>query len=636
MRGPVFSSKPPVFSAFSPGGRIFRHQWIGPLLLLVAFLGLTAWSWRRWADLTIDFGRELYIPWQLTAGQVLYRDLAYFNGPLSPYLNALWFRLFGVSFTTLIIANLIIILVMTWLMFRIIKELSDELTAVVAGLVFLCAFAFAHYECLGDYNYVCPYSHDLTHGLALILAVLWVIVRGRAGSHRVMAFLAGFFLGLVFLTKGEVFLAAAAATGVGISLVLLSRQKSLGGFLQTFLILGLAMLIPIAGFFLYLSSQMPAGQALKGVAGTWSALWSSDVTHNFFYRRNMGLDRLGANSLKILREFLGLLLFAGAAAAFGLAFQSGRKKLLFLVSGTAMLAGSWWVRQLPPPPWLLEGWPLPLLTVSILIVVTAACFRKWNEPQSLNDLAPLAFCATLAFILLLKNFFRPSLSQYGFVLAMPAVILLVITLIYLVPKALQAHGGSGTIFRGLIMVTLLVDLCVLLTLSNYFYSRKDYLVGTGNDAIFTYDPWIRGRVEISYLLPYLPRGEAVNQLLQEIKTRIAPGGNFVVLPEGVMVNFLTRRRNPTPYVNFMPPELAIFGEGAILEALQAHPPDYVILIHKNTAEYGVKFFGADPSYGKLIMDWVASHYRPVWQTQHEPLQDANFGIKLMKRRGRFS
>jgi hypothetical protein len=66
------------------------------------------WSWRQWPDPLVDFGRELYLPWQINAGQVLYRDLASLFGPLSPYVNALWFRLFGPSLMTLAWGNLVI------------------------------------------------------------------------------------------------------------------------------------------------------------------------------------------------------------------------------------------------------------------------------------------------------------------------------------------------------------------------------------------------------------------------------------------------------------------------------------------------------------------------------------------------
>jgi hypothetical protein len=53
---------------------------------------MLAWSWGRWPEVVLPFGRALYVPWQLAAGKVLYTDIAYFNAPLSPYLNALCFR----------------------------------------------------------------------------------------------------------------------------------------------------------------------------------------------------------------------------------------------------------------------------------------------------------------------------------------------------------------------------------------------------------------------------------------------------------------------------------------------------------------------------------------------------------------
>src|ERR1700704_2654176 len=75
----------------------------------VTFVALASWSWRKWADPLVDFGRELYVPWQLANDKVLYRDIAHLFGPFSQYLNALWLRLFGVSLTTLVVSNLAIL-----------------------------------------------------------------------------------------------------------------------------------------------------------------------------------------------------------------------------------------------------------------------------------------------------------------------------------------------------------------------------------------------------------------------------------------------------------------------------------------------------------------------------------------------
>jgi len=60
-------------------------------------------------DILVDFGIQLYLPWRISQGDVLYRDVMYLTGgPLSQYFNALLFKIFGVSFRTLIFANLAI------------------------------------------------------------------------------------------------------------------------------------------------------------------------------------------------------------------------------------------------------------------------------------------------------------------------------------------------------------------------------------------------------------------------------------------------------------------------------------------------------------------------------------------------
>src|SRR5262249_43962092 len=138
---------------------------------------MTAWSWLTWPDVLVDFGRELYIPWQLSTGKALYTDIAYYSGPLSPYLNTLWFTLFGVGLKTLVWANLCILAAFVALLFLVLGELSDHLTATVGCLVLILVFAFAQYVGIGNYNYICPYSHDAIHGLMLSLLAFYLAIR---------------------------------------------------------------------------------------------------------------------------------------------------------------------------------------------------------------------------------------------------------------------------------------------------------------------------------------------------------------------------------------------------------------------------------------------------------------------------
>ena len=97
---PVFKSTLITGERESPSDIERRWSWLqNSIFHAVVLVGMTAgWlaiSWRKWPDVIVDFGRELYIPWRLSEGAVLYRDVDDVYGPLSQYFNAGLFRLFG-------------------------------------------------------------------------------------------------------------------------------------------------------------------------------------------------------------------------------------------------------------------------------------------------------------------------------------------------------------------------------------------------------------------------------------------------------------------------------------------------------------------------------------------------------------
>ncbi len=188
---------------------------IGPTIVCVAFVALLIWTWRKLPDPLIDFGRELYVPWQLAEGESLYRDIAYFNGPLSPTFNAAVVRLFGVSFSTLLWTNVVLAALLTVMLYRFLARGFGPLSATLGSLVFLTGFAFSQLLSNGNYSYICPYSHEMTHGILLSIVMLSVVCRDFRLRSASM-FSAGVLLGLIFLTKPEFFLAASCAATVAV------------------------------------------------------------------------------------------------------------------------------------------------------------------------------------------------------------------------------------------------------------------------------------------------------------------------------------------------------------------------------------------------------------------------------------
>ena len=164
-----------------------------------------------------------------------------------------------------------------------------------------------------------------------------------------------------------------------------------------------------------------------------------------------------------------------------------------------------------------------------------------------------------ALILLTKMILNTRLWHYGFVLAMPAMMVLVIALFDWAPVAIIGKGGRKGIF--LASATTFIILFLLWHIPESFdkYQSKSVAIGDGKNLIITDS-----------------RGEKVKETIAWIKTNTSKNDTIAVLPEGAMINYFAERINPTPFINLMPPEILMFGEKRILEAFKLTAPDYIL------------------------------------------------------------
>src|SRR5882762_8889268 len=129
-----------------------RAPFYGLAIVLAAYALAAALSWRKWPDVLVDFGTQLYLPWQISSGSVLYRDVMYLTGgPLSQHYPALLFSLFGPSFLTIAISNLVIGLGLLILMYRLFLASSDAWAAATICLGVALVFACNQYSDIGNF-----------------------------------------------------------------------------------------------------------------------------------------------------------------------------------------------------------------------------------------------------------------------------------------------------------------------------------------------------------------------------------------------------------------------------------------------------------------------------------------------------
>ncbi len=599
-----------------------RREIAGAFLLVLFFLAMAIWSWRKWADPLVDFGVELYIPWQIASGKVLYRDIVHLFGPFSQYFNAILFKLFGVSYTTLIFANLALTFLFTLVVYKIFKESADHLCATFAAFVFLSLFAFSQYTGISNYNFISPYAHEATHGI--IMAALMIYSLGRFASLRQNRHIivSGLLFGLVLLTKVEIIISTAATVAVYFVMLFKHGEMKRPFWLKATGLFFIAAIAPPAVFFMYFLACLPPGDALKATGGALYAaimLLKLGVAGVPFYQISMGTDNLTASLSIIFKTLLWFLIIIAIGIVPAIRFNHQKyiknDKYLFVLFLIIMIILAWKME------WVHIGRPLPLFSLFIGVALFAAFEKKIvkDRKAALKDI-PLVLWSVFSFFLLIKIFFNGRLYHYGFYQAMPAFLLLVCFLTGYVPRWLDFRNLRGDVFRVFMTVFIGIVMVHHLLLSDSIYRAKTLSIGDGHDRFYTFSPQIN------------IHGLAVFHFLKWA-TELPADSTFAVLPEGVMLNYLSRKTNPTKYLNFMTTHTMLFKENIILSDFMDKRPDFIVLVHKDTrSECGGDFFGRSERYGKTIMDWVNRNYQGIVRIGDEPLQNDDFGIKILKRK----
>ena len=591
---------------------------IGPLLLAVLFASLAIWSWRKWPDPFVDFGHELYIPWQLAEGRVLYRDIAYFMGPLSQYFNALSFVVFGASFSTLIWVNLSILAGITALIHTFFAHALGRAAAVFVSAVFLCVFAFSQYVGLGNYNYITPYLHEQTHGVALGLLLLFWLERlsRRPSAPRIAA--AGTTLGLVFLTKAEAFVPAFVVAVVAGALLYVARRPAARQAAAGLLLFVTAAVAPVLIATGLLATQMPLAVAVRAVLGNWIYILDPSLTlHDPYYAHNLGLSSLHAQVGEILLATVRLAGFA--MVALGLERVLKKRDGLVSVLAAGGLVSVILAVIADAGTWLDLARVLPVVSGAAAVHFTFLAWRDRHRPEFRQHFL-LASWSVFAFVSLGKMLLRTRLGHYGFALAMPSALLLVALLVFVVPRGLSERRWSGQVWRAAAAAAVVVAVASLLGFANLYYRMKTLPVRAGADSFYLLDP----RLD--------PRSEYFVAALETLRRDMPPSATLAVLPDGVLLNFLLRRANPTPYYLVTPWELRAFGgEEAIFARIAPAAPDYFVLAKLDMSEYGPRFFGFDPAYGQRLRLWLQQNYTSLATVGYEPITGRPW-LHIYKRR----
>ncbi|HYA42304.1 MAG TPA: hypothetical protein VEF34_13440, partial [Syntrophobacteraceae bacterium] len=449
---------------------------------------------------------------------------------------------------------------------------------------------------------------------------------------------AGLLTGLAFLTKVEIFLALFCAVGAALIAAHLLRRSRTSTSLKAALVLSASATIPPVIGMLWLVPALGPGGALKGVTGSFYYLiTNSEISKLPFYVKRMGADDIGGNLMRMFKAAAVTAGLVAGAGTLGILFRYTKRRhaaipaAVFIVFGLVFRFAFRfeWLTSIARP------FPLFMLIIAATLVLTivkhsrrpkergngrGGCALSRREIENkiegsrsdLRAVDKLGF-VVFSFLLLGKMILSSRIDGYGFVLAMPAAMTLTLLIDDWLPRWVTEKGGVGAVTRAAGVAVLAVVVGGFILVGNSHIAKKTAQVTNGSDTVLTYQS-----------------GAVINEGLSTLRTLIRPGETIAVFPEGVMLNYLMRVENPTPYVSYLPPEVSMFGEKAMLAAFKVHPPDYIVAVPRSFREYGVRGFGQ--GYAEELASWIVGNYQEIKTIMPEATRQAPLGKLFILRR----
>jgi Dolichyl-phosphate-mannose-protein mannosyltransferase len=550
----------------------------GTILLFVA---MAVRSWQKLGDPIVDMGHEVEIPARIADGQILYRDIHSYYGPLAFYINAWGLELFGKHLNVFYGIGLVIAALIAVAIYQLVRRSLDE---SYAFLVTSCVLVYCTFS-PGISNLVFPYSFGTTYATLAIAFAFVLLVQQLERPSPFRVFGLGILSGLAALAKPEFGVACMAAMLATLTFGALSSQKN--PISQRFWQVGLDALLLFIG---------------SGVLILPVMAW---------FLQYVSFDVLFGENLFPTKIFTLL--------------QQGRD---FQVSPTK----TWMV-------WLTSARSFLLFTLPIgfwLWVVNRFCRHRWQRIASVAVGILCLWLAGRSFVFgrydMPLNYLQWSLPLLFGVITLrfaklsravgsETALLLGAIFTYLI--VLNLRWGLAGLFYEIYSVFLVVAFCLCIGLyqryCNHTFPAKAYLLVCATLMFGLQWRYFQG-YEVALTSPYgtvwTRHSSALavrdlNRTLRFLESNLRPKDRdaVLILPEGAVLSFLSGTHSPSQQTTFFPgvlPDEA--SEDRFIATMKKKSIRYVVYV-----DY---FYDGWPwthykSYNPKVHEWVTRKFRLV-------------------------
>lgn len=559
------------------------------VLIIAARLKFT---WLKFGHILVDTYRDQWVIHCLSIGKTLYKDIFYLYGPFPVYCLSVLYRVYGTYVPVFIFCNTLIFLLFCFILYRTSRLFLNRYISALCVVHFTIVFGLASYHRYCIFNFIVPYSAASTfYALFSITAVYFFVRYLKHEKNKYFIFWCTAMTG-AFTCRPEFALLIWAAFTACASVHLI-RKREPRSILRVFLPLTAAILL-YAVFFSFTGSFNGFRLSLLGAINT-AQTGNSTFSMNAFSSGSLSGNFIIA--VKSLCFFIISLMLITASCS--IKRKSVRTFSTIAIAGVicavmSKISHTNYYRFLP----LLLG---------------AGCII-----HILNRQSRVMIIASVGLVSLIRILFNVHPSFYSFFLIPCGLVYL-----YFFSFAWFCDNAEKLLktFSPALYKTAVAVVFITCIVSSYS-SSEPYI--TKKTKLFS----LPGLTEFYYY--GLPDETAVISTVNWLRNNTKKTDTLVCFPEGIAFNFLSGRFNPTPYHTYLPDQALKITDDIMIQQLQKHKVDYILLHTRDVTEYGSRGFGKD--YGIKLTEWISDNY-----TLHKTLTAGNrnnnnsFSIKIFRK-----
>lgn len=568
------------------------------IFVVISFLFLL--SYGKLGSYLVDVGREVYLPWRMIEGDILYKDLFNMYGPLGYQINAILFKIFGINLNTLYCAGFFSSVFISYLIYLISKLFVNKKIALSVVFVVLTTCVFSS----GLFNFIFPYSYNAVYALLGLLVSLYtalLFIKKRKYPVLILSYL---FAGFAFANKIEY---AFYFAFLFICLpFFLKNEKQWCKNLKSYIYPVLAFFVfPLLSFgFLLLQGVTISEllQAYKSIVDVVKAP-ATDYYYNaygLYFHPLYAAFTLKLFLFKILTRVVPVLLILFLLNFYSLKFLKNKyiKYLfnfivfLFSVFVIQKWFGIAFDKNIACFSWI--ALILSFVFLGFVFYLIIKFFRQGKKLDLSKNQMMFLFLLISSLAISVKGFAHISIECYGtFSLAILFLVFVIFSVCY-VPKIFKISGiKKDALIKSIANMCFIISILYFSIVFANLIDRMDFVLKTDKGVVYLKKVF----------------NEQKN-LIDFIKENTPKDSTLVVLPEGGIINFLSERKSHGKYYFLIPGNVQAFGQDSILEDFKKNPPDYFLL---NNTAYDPYNVGDFRDYGSKITDFIFENYNPVYR-----------------------